>query len=135
MERYDQQDKPVQTKNEEIVKQEYVIIDQDHMVKIVELFLKNISEICLKNSDIKIIKNYNNFSINFNHEVTVSQMSDTLGKQLTSKLEFVKEYYLYKIDEFTNMAYDKKVTAIQEYPYSFKASDQNPNIIIYEFIN
>lgn len=136
MERYDQQDKPTQSiKTDNNIKPEYIIIDQEHMAKIVELFLKNISEICLKNSDIKIIKNYNESFIIFNDAVSLENISDTLGKKLSSKLEFIREYYLYKLDDFTNIAYEKNVTAIQEYPYSFKASEQNPNIILYEFIN
>lgn len=135
MVRYDRPNNDI--KKQEVVEKlpvEYVTIDKEHMLKIANIFLESISKIVLKNTDIKIINSYTNEIIIFNNQVSLDDLSNTLGKKLNSKLEFIKEYYLYMIDNFTDQAYGRKVTAIQEFPYSFQSSPNNENLITYEFI-
>jgi hypothetical protein len=128
--RYDQKDIP---KNE--VKpgmKKLVTIDSKHQVKITGFFLKFINE--LKVNGVNVVNKTTHDTIVMNPKISLEVLEKVLGKKLESKLEFIKEFYMYKLDTFTNQAYEEQVTAIQEFPYSFN-SGTNENIITFEFIS
>ena len=131
--RYDQVDKKTDdvVEEEQTLSRKQVKIDEVMMRKISEIFLNQLKVIEI--NGVLLISNINKKTIIINSDITLQMLSDALKKPLESKEEFIKEYYMYMLDKITDEAYDEPVTAIQEYPYSFQASD-NENIINYEFI-
>jgi len=134
MERYDRQD--IETKREdnsdESSSRVNVQIDQKHQEIIKNLLFKELKDIEI--NGVKLIKSISHTLIVMNSDITLSVLSKELGKELSSKKEFIEEYYMYALDRYTDEAYGKKVTAIQEFPYSFQA-DQNEDVISYNFIS
>lgn len=129
--RYDQQEtKPTEEVVEE-VQREVVQIDQEHQQKIVQLFFDELKKLTI--NDVLLVNGVTQKQVILNPLVTLDMLSKQLGKPLDSKEEFIKEYYMYRLDKFTDEAYGKEVTAIQEYPYSFQAGT-NENLINYAFV-
>lgn len=129
MVRYDQQDKiSVEKKNES---KELVTLDNKHMQKIVELFKNELKKLKVNNVD--IINNITHDTIQLNSKISLDLLGKALGKSLESKVEFIKEFYMYNLDRYINEAYGKDVTAVQEFPYSFNIGT-NENLITFEFI-
>ena len=129
--RYDQKDTtPVDEVSEE--KREIVQVDAKHQEKIKKLFFDELQGLGI--NGVKLINSVNNKMIMMNPIITLDDLSKQLGKKLHSKEEFIKEYYMHRLDNYTDLAYDKKVTAIQEFPYSFQAGT-NENLIAYTFIS
>ena len=128
--RYDQQDAPV-TPVKKDEKKELVILDSKHMQKIVDLFKNELK--ALKVNNVKIVNNITHDTIQLNPKISVELLGKALGKPLESKIEFIKEFYMYNLDRYINEAYGKPVTAVQEFPYSFNIGT-NENLITFEFI-
>ncbi len=129
--RYDQKDVKQESKEDNSVPREHVTIDAEHMIKIKNLFIDEL--MTQKINGVSIIRSINNSIIICNADITVKMISDSLGKNVESKLEFIKDLYMYRMDNYTDAAYGRPVTAIQERPYSFQVG-KNPDIIEYEFI-
>ncbi len=113
-------------------KPDHVSIDKEHMTKIKDIFLNQLR--ALEINGVKVINNITNDMIIFNPKVTSKMIFDNLGAPEETKLDFVKDMYMYRLDAYTDLAYGRPVTAIQEFPYSFQEG-QTPDIIIYEFIS
>jgi len=129
MVRYDQTD--IKKDIEDTSAKELITIDLKHMQKIVQLFKKEISELEVNN--VYIVKNITKDTIAMNDKVNLNMLIDKLGTVVDSKAEFIKNFYMYRLDGYINEAYGKPVTAIQEFPYSFNTGN-NENIIKFEFI-
>ena len=110
-----------------------IVIDREHQTLIVQIFKKKLQDLVLKNSNVPMITSCTHNIITFNPDISLTDVENTLGKKLENFLQFIKEFYLYNLDSIINEAYKKEVIAIQEYPYSFMATD-NPKIISYTFI-
>lgn len=119
---------------EESSRRKRVIIDLTHQNKIVDIFLTDLKQLTVKSSDIPFVTRITNDMIIMNENVTLEDISATLGEQISSKLEFVRKFYIFNLDKYTDIAYNEAVTAIQEYPFSFVEGRENKNIIRYEFI-
>ena len=132
MERYDREDAPVVKKEDSSITREKVRIDPQHQEVIKKIFLKELKE--LRINDVLLVNGISNTQIVLNDVIRLDVLSKTLGKKLKSKEEFIKEYYMYMLDKYTDEAYGKPVTAIQEFPYSFQAQS-NENLISYSFIS
>lgn len=129
--RYDQVDIKKVEVDEEIVIKEHVQIDSKHMLIIKNLFTESLKKLAINN--VPLIDRVTKNIIVLNKNITLQMLSKTLGKELRSKTEFVKEFYMYGLDDLIDEAYGKKVIAIQEFPYSFN-STQDENVVSYEFI-
>jgi len=129
MVRYDQTD--IKKDIEDTDTKELVTIDLKHMQKIVQLFKKEIS--ALEVNNVNIVKNISKDTIVLNDIITLDMLINKLGTAVESKTEFIKNFYMYRLDRYINEAYGKPVTAIQEFPYSFNVGN-NENIIKFEFI-
>ena len=133
--RYDRKDekpKEISSDGEESVKRKQVKIDVIHMKKIADIFIAQLKALKINNVD--LVSEVRGEYIKMNPEITLTMLSERLGKKIESKEEFVKEYYMYMLDKITDEAYGESVTAIQEYPYAFQAGE-NTEIIHFEFIS
>ncbi len=130
--RYDQQETTPTSTEEEVVEQREVIqIDEKHQSIITKLFLDELKAVTI--NEVPLVNSITAKQIVLNPQITLEMLTKQLGKSLDSKEEFIKEYYMYRLDKFTDEAYGKAVTAIQEFPYSFQAGT-NENLINYTFI-
>ncbi len=109
-----------------------VIIGVQHQRIIQSLFIKLLKGLHVNN--VMIVNNITQNIIQLNPNVSLEQLSETLGKKLNSKTQFIKELYIYKLDDMINEAYGQTVVAIQELPYYFQEQEQNENIINFEFM-
>lgn len=108
-----------------------ILIDQNHMIIIKNIFISKLKNMKIDNN--LIIKNVTKEHIVFDPRITVEMLSNTLDTKVVSKLEFIKNMYMFLLDDIIDEAYDEKVIAIQEFPYSF--NHVNENTIKYEFIS
>lgn len=132
MKRYDKKDSMGQTpKVKEDFKREHVQISKEMMQKIAKIYIDRLK--ALEVNNVNVVSNVHRDQIIFNADVSLTQLSTKLGKKLVSKNEFAKEFYMYSLDSMIDEAYGKKVTAIQEFPYSFQET-HNDNVITFEFI-
>ena len=129
--RYDQEDKVQEKAIDKDIVREQVSIDSAHQKQIVNLFVNQLRVVEI--NGVKIFNAVTHDTMLFNSDISLDQLSEHLGKKLASKEEFVREFYMYQLDKYTDIVYGKPVTAIQENPYSFQTGD-NENFVSYEFI-
>ena len=130
MVRYDKMESVDKIKSE-VVEKKQLVIDKEHQTKIIENFLRLLTS--FKINDVQLIK-VNQQTLIFSNDISLEQLSESLGKSLVSRVQFLKELYTHKLDDFINEAYGEEVIAIQEVPYSFTANPQNENVITFEFL-
>jgi DNA-directed RNA polymerase beta' subunit len=118
---------------EENVIRKHVQIDNEHQSIIEKLFIDDILKATI--NDKQVIDSVNNNQIIINEDLDISEVIEYLKekKDLTF-LDFIKNYYIYNLDSYTDKAYEEPVTAIQELPYSFEVSSENSKKVIYEFL-
>jgi len=124
---------PIDGKTKVIRGLKVVHITKKEQHEITQLFLKELSTIQIGNHN--LLSNYNKEIIIINPLISLDVLKSTIGdKTIKDFADFIKNYYIYNMDNYTNKVFGEKVIAVSEIPFSITCSLQNPNVITYEFL-